>query len=270
MLFNLGYGLPAAVYAIYATSIMLPSVQAAPQLIGGGGSVLNVDLGARVLVGDTSCPAVDANGGLTGRVFAAVSLAERATVSALTVNLAQVTANVQTCICVRAGVAVGNIVPSTSLNAEAASDIRLAAQANVALNNLLTTTGNVLNVNLSPTAAVECGSCLPNQYPSCASGSCTCINCPTGQFYSASRGQCVVSASPLARARVKARSEALIAEEDNKCSASGSKSGKCKRNMNVLQMRQATREAVVERYNRTLTNTARKPVRYQRLELVSQ
>lgn len=79
----------------------------------------------------------------------------------------------------------------------------------------------------------------------------------------------MVSPSPLARARVKARSEALAAEADMRCSG-GAKNSKCNQPRDVLHMRQATREAVVERYNRTLTNNARKPVRYQRLELVSQ
>lgn len=180
---------------------------------------LPVNVGARVLVGDPTCPPLPDANGVNARVFAVVDLKEEVKVSGNVLNLANanvdVTADALVCLCVEAGVNVANIVPPTYLNGEVLADLTqlstgvgfslLNPNPLGALNALLGSGVNA-DVSLTPLSIQQtCGNCPPNQYPGCVNGACTCTSCPAGQFYSASQGKCITSASPVARSRLRAR-----------------------------------------------------------------
>lgn len=180
----------------------------------------NVNLGARVLAGDSTCSA----DGTTARVFAAVSLNTVAAVSGsntLTIPaippltpctqqttsvVASLSASVRVCLCIQAGVTLnGNNLP-VSVNAAAIADLRPAVAAIAstsaalgALNTILGATPNIA-LSLTPTAQDVCA-CPSTSQPTCSGGQCGCIPCPSGQTYNAATGVCELAPSPRARRR---------------------------------------------------------------------
>jgi len=178
-------------------------------------------LDVRALASTAQCPVtqgpdVDAN------VLAVVRFVETATATVKLGGIAELTAdlsvNLDLCLCVDANVAIGAINLPVDLEAAAIADIEAfaALQATVDpaanfFNQLVGVEGVEVDVDLVPVQRTTCA-CPTEATPTCSNGTCSCA-CPTGFFYDAPINRCLLSASGSRAARRSRMSSELVSRQ---------------------------------------------------------